>query len=424
MADLEQLVLSISADTRQMQKALAKLTGDIKKTSDDVDAAFGKAPPKIDNVAKSLNKTSFETANLAAQFQDIAVQLQGGQSPFTVALQQGTQISQVLGRSGATGAVSLLGTAFSSLLTPTSLATIGIIALGGAAVQYGAKAIGAVDDLDENLKSHAELIKGLKEAYGDAAKGIDLVARKSADVQATLLGFRTEDIQKNLRNLTGSMLASVTTFTQLGDAVGQFEETTSPKFKAFGGAVEALRDSFKNGTPDIRAFREAVSNIIDNSTDASVKSAGKSLLEMSTAANSAQEAILGTSKALRQLGPDALAAAEQGEAFAKAMGKLNATVTPNLDDRQKIMKNFTGAMEQASSTEERLAAARVRNDQLAILSYNDRKKAAEGAASEAESAAKRFKSALESTSRQTAKTIGGTPAIGQGVCALSKMEAI
>src|SRR6478609_6062055 len=102
-----------------MQKALAKLTGDIKKTSDDVDAAF----------AKSLNKTSFETANLAAQFQDIAVQLQGGQSPFTVALQQGTQISQVLGRSGATWAVLLLGSAFQSLLSPTPLATIAVIAL-------------------------------------------------------------------------------------------------------------------------------------------------------------------------------------------------------------------------------------------------------------------------------------------------------
>jgi phage-related minor tail protein len=157
MADLEQLVRSISADTRQMQKALAKLTGDTQKAATDVDAVFGKASPKIDGVAKSLNKTSFKTSNLASQFQDIAVQLQGGASPFTIALQQGTQINQVLGRAGAGGVVSLLGTAFASLLTPVSLATIGIIALGGFAVQYGAKAIGAIGDLDDKLKAHGEL---------------------------------------------------------------------------------------------------------------------------------------------------------------------------------------------------------------------------------------------------------------------------
>lgn len=160
MADLEQLVLTLSADTRQMQRALDRMVGETRKAADGVDNAFSKAPPKIDNVARSLGKTRFETANLAAQFQDIAVQLQGGASPFTIALQQGTQINQVLGQQGAGGAVALLGAAFKSLLNPVSLATIGIIALGGFAIQYGAKAIGALGSLDDDLKEHAELIKG------------------------------------------------------------------------------------------------------------------------------------------------------------------------------------------------------------------------------------------------------------------------
>lgn len=87
------------------------------------------------------------------KFQDIAVQPRAVKIRFTIALQQGTQINQVLGRQGAGGVVSLLGTAFSSLLTPVSLATIGIIALGGFAIQYGAKVIGAVSDLDDKLKA-------------------------------------------------------------------------------------------------------------------------------------------------------------------------------------------------------------------------------------------------------------------------------
>ena len=60
----------------------------------------------------------WQRSDLTSQFQDIAVQLQGGASPFTIALQQGTQINQVFGRAGAGGVVSLLGTAFASLLTP------------------------------------------------------------------------------------------------------------------------------------------------------------------------------------------------------------------------------------------------------------------------------------------------------------------
>lgn len=137
-----------------MQRQLDKLVSSIGSVDSNPASAFTKAPKKIDDVTTSLGAARFQTANLAAQFQDIAVQLQGGQSPFTVALQQGTQISQVLGQTGATWAVSLLGSAFQSLLSPTSLATIAVIALGGAAVQYGLKAIGAVDDLDDNLKAH------------------------------------------------------------------------------------------------------------------------------------------------------------------------------------------------------------------------------------------------------------------------------
>jgi hypothetical protein len=421
LADLEQLVLSISADTRQMQKALAKLTGDTQKTAADIDAAFGAAPPKIDNVAKSLNKTRFETANLAAQFQDIAVQLQGGQNPFTIALQQGTQINQVLGRSGAGGVVSLLGTAFASLLTPVSLATIGIIALGGFAVQYATKAIGAVSDLDDKLKAHAELIKSLKDAYGEAGKGIDVAVKDSITVLKTLLGLSTTDLQKQFRNLANSAVTSMTDFNQLGDAAGQSIESTSKKFAAFQGPIDDLRNGLKNGTPDIKAFRIAVSQIEQTTADEKTKKLAQQLLESTDSAAKAEAAINGTAKAMRNLGIASLDSAEQGEAFAKAMKKLDASVMPDLTPRQKIMEDYTAALVTAGGTEERLAAARVRDNKLGVLSDNERKKAAEDAAKEAESAAKRFESSLKSSARHTAQVAGGTAAIGCGVGALSNL---
>lgn len=427
MADNEQLILSISADTRQMQRALAKLTGDTQKAAKDVDAAFGAAPPKIDNVAKSLGKTRFETANLAAQFQDIAVQLQSGTSPFTIALQQGTQISQVLGQRGAGGVVGLLGAAFASLLSPVSIATIGIIALGGTAVKYGLEAIGAIDHLDDKLKAHAEAIKALKDAYGDAGKGVNTMVSETVAVLQALVGFKTDDLKKEFQSLASSISRSLTDVktNDLATGIiglGPIVTENSRKFAAFGDAITTFKESVKSGTPDVLAFRRAVQQIADTSSDQKTHDLAKELLELTAKASSAQLAIEGTSKALRGFSAEALAAAEQGEAFAKAMKTLGSTVTPNLDDRQKIMKNYNDAMEKAGGTEERLAASRVRDDQLAILSANERKKAGEEAAKSGESAAKRFSSALDSVAKHNAQLTGASAALGQGAGAIARLE--
>lgn len=73
--------------------------------------------------------------NLAAQFQDIGVSAAMSMNPLQIALQQGTQISAVLGPMGASGAVSALGQAFLSVISPVSLVTIALVALVAAALQ-------------------------------------------------------------------------------------------------------------------------------------------------------------------------------------------------------------------------------------------------------------------------------------------------
>lgn len=69
----------------------------------------------------------FQTANIAAQFQDIGVTAAMGMNPLQIALQQGTQLSAVLQtmKNPLTG----LATAFKQVLNTVSLMTIGIIAL-------------------------------------------------------------------------------------------------------------------------------------------------------------------------------------------------------------------------------------------------------------------------------------------------------
>src|SRR5918999_3631601 len=113
-----------------------------------------------------------QTGNLAAQFQDIGVQLAGGQSRFLIALQQGGQISQVLGPAGARGAVAALGAAFASLVSPVSLATIGIIAAGGAAYQYFSTLLGDGRKSAEDLEKQRDQNDKVKREWDDAVPAL------------------------------------------------------------------------------------------------------------------------------------------------------------------------------------------------------------------------------------------------------------
>lgn len=126
---------------------------------------------------KTAQASTYHTANLAAQFNDIGVMLAAGQNPFMLAMQQGTQVSQVLNQMGSgTRVVRSLGAAFMSMISPVSLATIGIIAGGAALAQWGISALGAESDtrsLDDALD---DLSGSLDEYTRAAATGADYAA--------------------------------------------------------------------------------------------------------------------------------------------------------------------------------------------------------------------------------------------------------
>lgn len=193
--DNEQLVLSISADVRQIQRQLKGLVGQTQRDTKAIEEAFGgidkAASGAFAGVAANSNRafnsaansgrryqeamkaSTVQTGNLAAQLNDIGVQLAGGQSPFLIALQQGSQITQALGSGvGARGAVSALAGAFTSLLNPVSLATIAIIALGGSAVQYFTSLLSDGEQSAETLKKQGQLIQQLARDWGDAVPAL------------------------------------------------------------------------------------------------------------------------------------------------------------------------------------------------------------------------------------------------------------
>lgn len=127
-------------------------------------------------LAVANDNARFATANLAAQFQDIAVTSAMGMSPLQIALQQGTQISAVLGPMGAAGAVRGLGAAFLSIINPVSLVTIGLVAAAAAAVQYFMTADDGAVKIEEQLRKQEDLIRAVASRWGDAAPALKAYA--------------------------------------------------------------------------------------------------------------------------------------------------------------------------------------------------------------------------------------------------------
>lgn len=188
-------MLSISADTRQIQRQLKSLVGQTQANTRAIEDAFGgidkASSGAFDRVAANSNRafttaeqgarryqtamrgSQLQTANLAAQLNDIGVQLAGGQSPFLIALQQGTQITQALGPgAGLRGTVAALGGAFASILNPVSLVTIALIALGGEAISYFASLISGSKDSAEALKQQEQIIRSVADRWGEAVPAL------------------------------------------------------------------------------------------------------------------------------------------------------------------------------------------------------------------------------------------------------------
>ncbi|MFK0273638.1 phage tail length tape measure family protein [Ensifer sp. NPDC090286] len=164
MADIAQLGIQVKTDgTERATTELNKVSGAAARAQAEVEgltvanrgvtgaasaaakayasegAAAAAASKQIHLLNVAANQNSHgaagrgNLANIAAQFQDIAVSAQMGMGPMQIALQQGTQLAAVL--STMENPVRGLGEAFLSVISPVSLVTIGVIALVAALLQ-------------------------------------------------------------------------------------------------------------------------------------------------------------------------------------------------------------------------------------------------------------------------------------------------
>ncbi|MDZ4094522.1 MAG: phage tail length tape measure family protein, partial [Paracoccaceae bacterium] len=163
--------------------------------------------------AKSLAQTHHLAAgsvgNLTSQFNDIGVMLASGQNPLQLALQQGTQITQVIGPLGAGGAVKALGAAFLQMLNPVSLITIGSIAAGAAMFQWLTAAGDEALTLEERIDALATAVQAYTASAAAAGSSTDDLTKKygvlAEEARRALADIAAADRADALRNVRQSV---------------------------------------------------------------------------------------------------------------------------------------------------------------------------------------------------------------------------
>ena len=242
------LRVNLGLDSAAFENGLSKASENSQKFSTSVQGAFSGVGRAANQNATAFKALSGQTGNIAAQFQDIGVQLAGGQSPFLIALQQGTQLSSVLGSvgGGARGVGAALASAFGSLLSPVSLLTIGIIAAGGALLQFfmtasvdGKKAEQAMKDFDAIVEkigqTSASTAAQLKEML-NTPKSWTVLNADIKDTKSELQGALSASISE----VAGKMEGLITTARgRAAFAIGPDVANVNRELKAMGEALES-----------------------------------------------------------------------------------------------------------------------------------------------------------------------------------------
>lgn len=230
-----------------------------------VNAANAKLAAQRQLAPANDGSMNFRRTNLGYQGFDVAQGLLAGAPLSMIAAQQGPQIAQQYVGQGGVKALAddlkamTLGAASAAAGV---LGTTGLIATGFglAAVAAGAYYLATREKaktLDEALKENEANVRLIGDAYGYAArqaKAMPIIDGRGADL---LAAASAQDLRLALTNNTRDVLGDITHRITPGRSAGGYD-VANAEFKPFADAIDHLRASAKNGTPDIAGFRDMV----------------------------------------------------------------------------------------------------------------------------------------------------------------------
>ncbi len=197
------------AATTELGSALDRAEGQAQRAAN----ANSRLSQKTQETGESMDLAAGSVGNLVSQFNDIGVMMAAGQNPLTLAIQQGTQISQVIGPLGAAGAVRALGAAFVGMLSPVNLITVAAIAAGAALVQWFSASGEEAESFEDILQKVNDSIEVLRDRSSRLSptgiqKLIDDYGRADQSVQALIrsqVELASRAAATEVNNLMGSV---------------------------------------------------------------------------------------------------------------------------------------------------------------------------------------------------------------------------
>jgi GH24 family phage-related lysozyme (muramidase) len=302
--DNEQLVLSISADVRQIQRQMKSLVGQTQRDTKAIENAFSgidktasgafagvaansnKAFTSAEQASKkfgaALKTSSAQTTNMAYQLQDIGVQLAGGQSPFLIGIQQLSQMN--LGAMGVRGTLSAIGGAASTILSPMNAIGLAVIALVGYSVQYFSEWLSSGKATSAEIEKQAALVQKVADKYGVAIPALREYADEleraadAADRMEALKATRT-NVQSNFGDVFKGVTKEITGIIGLiPDANREFGvlaskiDSNSQTADDFQRVITELNKAFEaTGSQAVRSAIVALENLQATSQNTSAK---------------------------------------------------------------------------------------------------------------------------------------------------------
>lgn len=166
--DLESLILSISADTTQLKRALLKTEKDSKQTADNIKKNFDNVVP-FERTQQSFSRSTKAMANdakvLSFQFNDLFTQISSGTSVTQAFNQQIGQIGQSFsGLTSIRAGASLVGQALLGMV-PTLALTAAFTAVTYAATNYFSTTKKGAAESRKELEGQVEEIKRIAQQW-------------------------------------------------------------------------------------------------------------------------------------------------------------------------------------------------------------------------------------------------------------------
>lgn len=266
--ELESLVLSISADTSALKRALLRTQKDAKDTADSVGKSFDNVVP-FQRMEQSFSRSSKAMANdakvLSFQFNDLFTQISSGTSVTQAFNQQIGQIGQSFQGLRSIGAgASLIGQALLGMV-PTLALTGAFAAITFAASQYFDTAEDGSEEARKALEKHVDELQKVVSAYGTAVpelarileqlkKAGETEALKS--VTASEISKAYEPIKQSIREIAPAVQDARAELIRLG----KWEEAAELRRK-FADLIKAT-DEEKASTKELSGFTAELTRIM------------------------------------------------------------------------------------------------------------------------------------------------------------------